>query len=134
MAETRLKDLRRFYSTLDQLGWGGDEIRRLSECDGRMEWPVRGVYFFFEDRENRTDSAYRSSGRSRGHARAQSPIADELVDASRTASRRSTDRRWESQRLHLSMARGDSPGSDETDSAMCVVGSGEHGISGGAAS
>jgi len=28
--------------------------RRLSECDGKMDWPKRGVYFFFEIGEERT--------------------------------------------------------------------------------
>lgn len=31
-------------------------FRRLAECTGRMTWPKRGVYFFFEDGENQSDS------------------------------------------------------------------------------
>ena len=30
--------------------------RRLAHCDGRMGWPDRGVYFFFEDGETRAHS------------------------------------------------------------------------------
>ena len=43
-------DLNRFYDILDNL----DERiarRRLHECHGRMSWPHRGVYFFFEGGE-----------------------------------------------------------------------------------
>lgn len=29
--------------------------RRLSECNGQMDWPKRGVYFFFEEGEYRED-------------------------------------------------------------------------------
>ena len=56
MAERRLADLQRFYSILDRLGDQVGGVRRLRDCDGRMEWPGRGVYFFFEDGEGRTDS------------------------------------------------------------------------------
>ena len=31
-------------------------MRRLSTCTGRMPWPARGVYFFFEEGEVRRDS------------------------------------------------------------------------------
>lgn len=31
-------------------------FRRLADCIGRMAWPKRGVYFFFENGENRSDS------------------------------------------------------------------------------
>ena len=31
-------------------------MRRLSSCTGRMTWPQRGVYFFFESGEERSDS------------------------------------------------------------------------------
>ena len=46
----------RFYEILADLEErvGGKE--RLADCHGRMGWPKRGVYFFFEDGEERTDS------------------------------------------------------------------------------
>ena len=52
----RLRDLERFYHLLNQLeshlgGW-----RRLSDSSARTGWPVRGVYFFFEEGEARSDS------------------------------------------------------------------------------
>jgi hypothetical protein len=52
---TRLDDLRRFYALLNEL----DERvgrRRLGTCSARSGWPRRGVYFFFEDGEERSDS------------------------------------------------------------------------------
>jgi len=52
----RLNDLRRFYSLLSvqEVKLGGK--RTLSACDGRMGWPQRGVYFFFEPGEFRSQS------------------------------------------------------------------------------
>jgi len=52
----RLADLSRFYASLDRLTVRIGGSRLLSECDGRMGWPLRGVYFFFEDGEARSDS------------------------------------------------------------------------------
>lgn len=31
-------------------------FRRLKNCNGSMDWPMRGVYFFFEDSERRENS------------------------------------------------------------------------------
>jgi hypothetical protein len=53
---TRLEHLRIFYSLLADLEECTGGMRRLSECTGRMVWPRRGVYFFFEDGEERSDS------------------------------------------------------------------------------
>jgi hypothetical protein len=53
---TRLEALRVFYGLLDDLGNRIGGARCLSECDGRMGWPQRGVYFFFEPGEQRTDT------------------------------------------------------------------------------
>ena len=39
---------------LQEANCGGK--RRLAQCDGYMNWPKRGVYFFFEDGELRTDA------------------------------------------------------------------------------
>jgi hypothetical protein len=52
----RLADLVRFYEILGSLenSLGGKRI--LADCDGRMVWPDRGVYFLFEPGETRSDS------------------------------------------------------------------------------
>lgn len=48
------RDLVRLYDVLSELG---DRVgrRMLNECDGRMNWSSRGVYFFFETGESRPD-------------------------------------------------------------------------------
>ena len=51
----RREDLERFYQLLDQLSSGIKGPRLLSECSGTMDWPKRGVYFFFEPGEPRED-------------------------------------------------------------------------------
>lgn len=56
MAEERLLHLTRFYSLLDRLEKSRGGARTLDACGGRMDWPQRGVYFFREPGENRTDS------------------------------------------------------------------------------
>ncbi len=47
--------LDRFYETLAEVEAVHDGTRRLVGCSGRMDWPQRGVYFFFEDGELRED-------------------------------------------------------------------------------
>ena len=54
--DDRLKHLIRFYSILDQLREGVGGMRKLTVCSGRMNWPERGVYLFFEFNENRSDT------------------------------------------------------------------------------
>jgi hypothetical protein len=51
-----LSDLKRFYDLLDQLEQRVGGRRRLFECTGRLDWPHRGVYFFFEEGEQKTGS------------------------------------------------------------------------------
>jgi len=53
---SRLDDLNRFYEALKELGARTSGPRILSQCDGRMTWPERGVYFFFEPGEALSDS------------------------------------------------------------------------------
>lgn len=53
---SRLDDLVHFYSLLDRLEHKVGGAMQLSECSGRMTWPRRGVYFFFEEGERRQDS------------------------------------------------------------------------------
>jgi hypothetical protein len=52
----RLSDLRRFYVLMDQLALHPGGPRRLADCSGRMDWPMRGVYFFMELGEMRRES------------------------------------------------------------------------------
>ncbi len=56
MSDNRIKDLRRFYSILDQLEMNVGGARKLADCHGRMEWPQRGVYFFRELGETRMET------------------------------------------------------------------------------
>lgn len=55
-AAQRTADLRRFYHLLDQLELKLGGKWRLNDCDGRMKWPHKGVYFFFEPGEERNVS------------------------------------------------------------------------------
>jgi len=56
MPDERREHLIRFYSILDSLEENIGGARRLAACTGRMEWPARGVYFFQEPGETRTDT------------------------------------------------------------------------------
>ena len=52
----RLEDLIHFYRLIDRLAAGRAGGRRLGECHGRLDWPRRGVYFFFEPGERRSET------------------------------------------------------------------------------
>lgn len=52
----RSEALEHFYALLEELAQRTGGPRRLAECDGSMEWPERGVYFFFEPGETRAAS------------------------------------------------------------------------------
>ncbi len=56
MNDRRAQDLTQFYELLTQLERKLGCARRLSECSGKMDWPRRGVYFFRETGEIRTDT------------------------------------------------------------------------------
>jgi hypothetical protein len=56
MKSERLEHLSRFYSILDTHEKNIGGARSLADCSGRMGWPRRGVYFFREPGENRTDT------------------------------------------------------------------------------
>lgn len=56
MADRRISDLRDFYSLLASLAEITGGTRRLASCSGRLRWPRRGVYFFMEEGENRSNS------------------------------------------------------------------------------
>ena len=54
-APGRIADTLRFYALLSRISERTGGYRYLATCDGRMEWPRRGVYFFFEPGEPRSD-------------------------------------------------------------------------------
>jgi hypothetical protein len=54
--EARLCDIQRFYEILGKLEGRAGGRRTLAEAHGRLNWPQRGVYFFFEPGEIRTTS------------------------------------------------------------------------------
>jgi len=51
----RLDHLNEFYRLMRQLEEKVGGKRLLKDCDGRMDWPKRGVYFFYEQGEYRTN-------------------------------------------------------------------------------
>ncbi len=53
---SRENDLKRFYLLLGELKSRSRGYRYLSDCHGRMDWPTRGIYFFFERTELRSDT------------------------------------------------------------------------------
>src|ERR1700693_889670 len=52
----RHADLVRVYEILGSLEHALGGKRILADCDGRMVWPDRGVYFFFVPGETRSDT------------------------------------------------------------------------------
>jgi len=54
--EDRLLHIQRFYKLLTELKTKVGGTRLLADCRGRMKWPRRGVYFFFEPGEYLTTS------------------------------------------------------------------------------
>lgn len=52
----RLGDLQRFYRAMAALEAKLGGTKTLAECDGKYDWPTRGIYFFFEDSEERSES------------------------------------------------------------------------------
>jgi hypothetical protein len=50
----RLRDLDRFYQLLRDLEQALGGKRVLRDCTGSLNWPGMGVYYFFQDREERT--------------------------------------------------------------------------------
>ncbi len=53
---TRLEDVKRFYEILGKLERRVGERRILAECSRSSGWPTRGVYFFMENGEDRSES------------------------------------------------------------------------------
>ena len=56
MSPSQVDDLRAFYLMLDDLKVRSGGVRQLQSCNGRMPWPNRGLYFFFEEGETRSVS------------------------------------------------------------------------------
>lgn len=54
--DQRLSDIQQFYHVLDELERRVGGKRTLAEAHGHMDWPNRGVYFFFKPDEQRTTS------------------------------------------------------------------------------
>lgn len=52
----KLEDLIKFYNSMSRLENKIGGRRLLADCNGRMTWPKRGIYFFMEDGEQRTES------------------------------------------------------------------------------
>ncbi len=65
---TRRDDLDRFYDSLDRVEAAVGGARKLKDCHGRMDWPDRGVYFFFEPGERREAGDQRRLTRVGTHA------------------------------------------------------------------
>lgn len=55
-ASRALDDLHRLYEILNRLRALPGQGACLADCTGRMTWPTRGVYFFFEPGEHRRDA------------------------------------------------------------------------------
>lgn len=51
---SRVNDLNHFYNALERLSVKTGGALELSQCNGRMIWPTRGVYFFYEPGEKRS--------------------------------------------------------------------------------
>jgi len=58
MRNERAHDLERFYGLLTDLERNLGGARKLSNCIGRMDWPQRGIYFFQEPTEYRSDTGH----------------------------------------------------------------------------
>ncbi|MCY4418086.1 MAG: hypothetical protein OXE87_17510 [Chloroflexi bacterium] len=54
----RTEDTRAFYQLLHELEQRFGGTRTLTDCHGRMPWPSRGVYFFFEPGETRSRTGH----------------------------------------------------------------------------
>ena len=55
---SRRSDLDRLYDLLDRLESNVGGKQRLKDCTGYMDWPERGLYFFFAEDETRDSTDY----------------------------------------------------------------------------
>ncbi|AUX10070.1 hypothetical protein AArcSl_2449 [Halalkaliarchaeum desulfuricum] len=53
---SRRSDLDRLYNLLDRLEANVGSKQRFKDCTGYMDWPERGVYFFFAEDETRNST------------------------------------------------------------------------------
>ena len=53
-SSSRIEDIKEFYDILACIEGRVKGCRTLAKCNGRMDWPKRGVYFFFEANEQRS--------------------------------------------------------------------------------
>lgn len=65
---SRRNDLDRLYTLFADLRDRLGGYQRLDDCHGRLDWPDRGVYFFFSPTETRTDDDQRRLTRVGTHA------------------------------------------------------------------
>ena len=65
---SRTADLDRLYRLLDYLEEQVGGVRQLENCTGYMDWPDRGVYFFFAPDEYRESNGQRRLTRIGTHA------------------------------------------------------------------
>ena len=56
LTHDRLTDLKRFYDLLAHLENNNGAKLNLGICNGKMNWPKQGIYFFCEAGESRTES------------------------------------------------------------------------------
>ena len=56
MGDDRVTSLKQFYELLEDLEHRVGGKRVLTNSHGRMDWPKRGIYFFFEKGEDRSTS------------------------------------------------------------------------------
>lgn len=56
MSDNRLADIKLFYEILTQIEHSNGGGRLLSHCTGRMDWPLRGIYFIREPQEVRRET------------------------------------------------------------------------------
>lgn len=54
--QQRRADLIRFYSIMETLKRKIGGFRKLADCSSKMTWPKRGVYFVYENDEDRSDT------------------------------------------------------------------------------
>lgn len=55
-AEPLADEIDRLYAIMEEMRARAGGFRLLRNCDGRMDWPLRGVYFFFEESERLPDA------------------------------------------------------------------------------
>ncbi len=65
---SRRDDLDRLYELFDRLRSNVGGTRTLDECTGYMDWPDRGVYFFFAPDERRANGSFPRATRVGTHA------------------------------------------------------------------